>query len=261
MSLPFNNLTLIAGPCVIESEELCLEIAERLVALTPNLIFKASYDKANRSSVTSYRGPGIEKGLKILQKIKKTFNIPVLTDVHSPLEAQEAAEVCDIIQIPAFLCRQTDLLVAAGQTGVMVNIKKGLFLAPWDIQHAIDKVTSTGNHKIILTERGTSFGYHNLVSDMRSIPIMKKMGYPVCYDASHSIQLPGGLGDRSGGEREFIPTLSKAAIAAGADLIFIETHPFPEKAKSDAASMLSLEALERLFPDLKSLYECIKKMA
>ena len=258
---PFKNLTLIAGPCVIESEELALEVARRLKALTPNLIYKSSYDKANRSSVTAYRGPGIKKGLAILEKIKRELNIPILTDVHTPLEAEQAAEVCDVIQIPAFLCRQTDLLVAAGKTGAIVNIKKGQFLAPWDMQHAIDKVTSTGNHRIILTERGASFGYNNLVSDMRSIPIMKKMGYPVCFDASHSIQLPGGLGDRSGGQREFIPCLSKAAIAAGADLIFIETHPTPATAKSDAASMLSLDELERLFPQLQALYDCIKTMA
>ncbi|MBP9841197.1 MAG: 3-deoxy-8-phosphooctulonate synthase [Simkaniaceae bacterium] len=258
---PFKHLTLIAGPCVIESEELALEVARRLKALTPHLIYKSSYDKANRSSVNAYRGPGLKKGLAILEKVKQELKIPILTDVHSPAEAEAAGEICDIIQIPAFLCRQTDLLIAAGKTGAIVNIKKGQFLAPWDIQHAIDKVTSTGNHQIILTERGSSFGYNNLVTDMRSIPIMKKMGYPVCFDASHSIQLPGGQGDRSGGQREFIPCLAKAAVAAGADLIFIETHPTPQNAKSDAASMLPLDELEVLFPQLEALYECIKKMA
>src|ERR1700722_2652605 len=228
---PEEPLTVISGPCVIESEEhtlLCAEFLTNLFATKPvNFIFKASYDKANRTSVHSFRGPGIEEGLKILEKEKESFGIPVFTDVHSPEEAREAAQVCDVIQIPAFLCRQTDLLVAAGKTGSVINVKKGQFMAPWDMEHAIEKITSTGNRNILLTDRGTSFGYNNLVSDMRAIPIMQKLGYPVLFDATHSVQLPAREGKCSGGEREFIPTLTRASLAAGCQGIYAETHPNP----------------------------------
>src|SRR3990167_3772799 len=202
-----HPLVIISGPCVIESEEHALETAGILKNLFNKegvqLIYKSSYDKANRSSVDSYRGPGLEKGLRILEKVKKEFDLPIFTDVHHPEEAAAAAEVCDVLQIPAFLCRQTDLLVAAGLTDATINIKKGQFMAPWDMEHAVKKVQSAGNNKIILTDRGTSFGYNNLVSDMRAIPIMQEFGYPVCFDASHSVQLPGGMGNSSGGERQY----------------------------------------------------------
>ena len=209
--LNLNDFFVVCGPCVIESEAHAMSCAEFLAALFENkgvqFIFKASYDKANRSSIHSFRGPGIEEGLKILEKIRETFAVPVFTDVQTPEEAREAAEVCDVIQIPAFLCRQTDLLVAAGNTGVIVNVKKGQFMAPWDMKQVVEKLESTGNRNLVLTDRGTTFGYNNLVSDMRSIPIMQKLGYPVLYDATHSVQLPGGLGDRSGGQREYTSTL------------------------------------------------------
>lgn len=253
---------IVTGPCVIESEKAALEAAEWLVRFFEKkpvkFIFKSSYDKANRSSVSSFRGPGLEEGLKILERIKTTFNIPIFTDVHSPEQAREAAEVCDIIQIPAFLCRQTDLLIAAGKCDVTVNIKKGQFMAPWDMEQVVNKIRSTGNENILLTERGVSFGYNNLVSDMRSIPIMQKLGYPVLYDATHSVQLPGGLGHSSGGEREFIPTLSRAAIAAGCDGIYAESHPSPKDAKCDAACMLSFKQLPELVDNWLSLFEVMR---
>lgn len=249
-SLNLKDFFIVSGPCVIESEEHAMQCAEFLVALFEKkgvpFIFKASYDKANRSSIHSFRGPGIEEGLKILEKIRNTFAVPVFTDVHSPEEAREASEVCDVIQIPAFLCRQTDLLIAAGNTGAIVNVKKGQFMAPWDMQHVVDKLASTGNQNIILTDRGTTFGYNNLVSDMRAIPIMQRLGYPVLYDATHSVQLPGGLGDHSGGQREYIPTLSRAALAAGANGIYAEAHPDPQNAKSDAASVIPFRDLPEL---------------
>jgi 2-dehydro-3-deoxyphosphooctonate aldolase (KDO 8-P synthase) len=248
--LNLNEFFVVSGPCVIESETHALFCAEFLKTLFESkgiqFIFKASYDKANRSSIHSFRGPGIEEGLKILEKIRNTFEIPVFTDVHSPEEAREAAEICAVIQIPAFLCRQTDLIVAAGNTGVIVNVKKGQFMAPWDMKNVVEKLESTGNYNILLTDRGTSFGYNNLVSDMRSIPLMQKLGYPVLYDATHSVQLPGGGGNHSGGEREFIPTLSRAALAAGANGIFAESHPDPENAKSDAASVIPFSYLPEL---------------
>lgn len=251
-------LTLICGPCVIESEAHAMETAEFLTLLTKELgiqfIYKSSYDKANRSSYQSFRGPGIKKGLQILAKIRREFDIPVLTDVHSPEEAVVASEVCDVIQIPAFLCRQTDLITAAGQTGVAVNVKKGQFMAPWDMQNVIDKLRATGNENIILTDRGTSFGYNNLVSDMRAIPIMKEMGYPVCYDASHSVMLPGGNGTSSGGQRQFIPPLSRAAVAAGCDSIFIEAHPNPAEAKSDKETVYPFSQLKELLIELQRIY-------
>lgn len=256
-------LTVITGPCVIESEDHALFCAEQLKKMfekTPfQFLFKSSYDKANRSSLNSYRGPGLEQGLKILEKVKKTFNIPVFTDVHSPEEAQAAAEVCDIIQIPAFLCRQTDLLVAAGRTNVVLNIKKGQFMAPWDMKEVVKKIESTGNHKILLTERGVMFGYNNLISDMRSIPIMKELGYPVIFDATHSLQLPGGLGHCTGGQREFILPLSRAAIACGCNGIFAETHPDPDHAKSDATTQIPLSQFPSFLEQWEKIYNAVRE--
>ncbi|MBN1914457.1 MAG: 3-deoxy-8-phosphooctulonate synthase [Parachlamydiales bacterium] len=253
-----EKLTLMSGPCVIENLDHTLQCAEALVKITTSLpvhlIFKASYDKANRSSLHSFRGPGIEEGLKILQKVQSEFDLPLITDVHTPQEAAIAAGVCDMIQIPAFLCRQTDLLIAAGNTQKPINIKKGQFVAPWNVEEILHKVTSTGNENILLTDRGTCFGYNNLVADMRSIPIMQNFGYPVCFDASHSAQLPGSLGSITGGLREYIPHLAKAAIAAGANVLFIESHPTPEKAKSDSTTVMPYDALEKLLHDVVKIY-------
>ena len=244
---PDAPLFLIAGPCVIESEPHATMMAERIAeianALGVPLIFKASYDKANRSSVTSYRGPGLQEGLRILGAIKKRTGLPILTDVHEVSHVGPAAEICDVLQIPAFLCRQTDLLVAVGKSGRVANIKKGQFLSPWDISNAAEKVASTGNERIILTERGTSFGYKNLVVDMRSFPIMRKLGYPVVFDVTHSVQLPGGEGKSSGGQPEFIEPLARAGVAAGVDGIFLEVHDNPAKALSDGANALPLAQL------------------
>src|SRR5277367_2157587 len=241
-------LFLIAGPCVIESEAHALFMAERLAAITTELgvpyIFKASYDKANRSSGSSFRGPQIEEGLRILGKIKERTGLPILSDVHDIAQVGPAAEVCDILQIPAFLCRQTDLLLAAGRTGRAVNVKKGQFLSPWEIGNAAEKIASTGNEKIILTERGASFGYQNLVVDMRSFPIMRKLGYPVVFDVTHSVQLPGGEGKSSGGQPEFIEPLARAGTAIGADGLFLEVHDNPAKALSDGTNALALEKLQ-----------------
>ncbi|MFZ0565507.1 MAG: 3-deoxy-8-phosphooctulonate synthase [Chlamydiales bacterium] len=254
-------LTVISGPCVVENEEHTLRCAEYLVSLFERrqiqFIFKASYDKANRSSIHSFRGIGLEKGLKLFEKIKKEFQVPILTDVHTMEEANLAASVCDILQIPAFLSRQTDLVVEAGKTGAAVNLKKGQFMSPWEMKHVVEKLHSTGNENILLTERGTCFGYNNLISDMRSIPIMQQFGYPVFFDATHSVQLPGGLGDRSGGERQFIPTLARAAIAAGCNGIFAESHPDPEKAKSDASTVLSFTELSHLLDEWEHLYNAL----
>jgi 2-dehydro-3-deoxyphosphooctonate aldolase (KDO 8-P synthase) len=240
-----SPLFLIAGPCVIESEAHATGIAERLGAITRELsvpfIFKASYDKANRTSVASYRGPGLQEGLRILANIKKRTGLPILTDVHDVSQVGPAAEVCDILQIPAFLSRQTDILVAAGKSGRVVNIKKGQFLSPWDIGNAAEKVAGTGNRKIILTERGASFGYQNLVVDMRTFPIMRKLGYPVVFDVTHSVQLPGGEGKSSGGQPEFIEPLARAGTAAGVDGIFLEVHDNPAKALSDGTNALPLD--------------------
>ncbi|MCC5832401.1 MAG: 3-deoxy-8-phosphooctulonate synthase [Chlamydiales bacterium] len=266
-ALNLNAFFVVSGPCVIESEAHAMRCAEFLAELFERkgipFIFKASYDKANRSSIHSFRGPGIEEGLKILEKIRDRFEIPVFTDVHSPDEAREAAEVCDVIQIPAFLCRQTDLLVTAGNTGAIVNVKKGQFMAPWDMKHVIEKLESTGNRNLILTDRGTTFGYNNLVSDMRAIPLMRESGYPVLYDATHSVQLPGGAGDRSGGQREFIPSLSRAALAAGANGIYAESHPDPDNAKSDAASVIPFSDLPELVESwlriAHAMQECTRK--
>jgi len=253
-------LTLICGPCVIESRDLAMQSAEVLKKLSEEigfqLVYKSSFDKANRSNVSSYRGPGLEKGLEILREVKETFSLDIMTDIHMPEQAAAASEVCDILQIPAFLCRQTDLPLAAADTTSVVNIKKGQFVAPWDIYQAVDKAR-TKTKKVMLTERGYSFGYNNLVSDMRAIPIMQKTGCLVCFDATHSVQLPGG-GITSGGQREFIPTLAKSAIAAGADLLYMEAHPDPENAKSDASSQIAFSDLKDLLTKLNRLYEVVK---
>lgn len=256
-----QTLAVCAGPCVIESEDhafLCAKMLKEIFSHHwMNFIFKSSYDKANRTSDKSFRGPGLQEGLRILQKIKEEFGVPIVTDVHSPEEARAAAEVCDIIQIPAFLCRQTDLLVAAAHTKAVIQVKKGQFLAPWDMEYVVNKLLAAGNDRIILVERGSCFGYNNLVNDMRSIPIMKKFGYPVCFDATHSVQLPGGAGGVSGGERQYVPTLAKAAIAAGANALFLETHPDPAHAKSDGATVLDYKMLSKLLTEIDELYRVV----
>lgn len=258
-----NPLFLIAGPCVIESEAHARMLAEKVsqIAATAGVpyIFKASYDKANRSSVNSFRGPGLTEGLKILGKIKAELKVPILTDIHEPSHAAPAAEVADILQIPAFLARQTDLLVAAGKTGRIINIKKPQFVSPADMKNAVEKVASTGNTKIILTERGSTFGYQNLVVDFRGIPQMKKFGYPVVFDATHSVQLPGGQGHASGGQPEFIEPLARAAVAAGVDGLFLETHDNPAAALSDGANALPLAQLPVLLSRIKELSELVRK--
>lgn len=254
---------LIAGPCVIEDEATVMTIAQSLADITGRLrvpfIFKASYDKANRTSLRSYRGPGIKKGLKILKKIKKTFDLPVLSDIHDPQDAQEAAEVLDILQIPAFLCRQTDLLAAAAKTKRVVNIKKGQFLAPWDMEQAVAKVAESGNKNILLTERGSTFGYNTLVTDFRSLPQMRDLGYPVIMDATHSVQQPGGLGKVSGGKSEFIPLMARCGIAAGCDGIFMEVHTDPKQARSDGPNMIRVDQLEDLLVDLIAIDTVVKR--
>jgi len=256
-------LFLIAGPCVIESEGHALVMAEKLGAVAGELgvpyIFKASYDKANRTSVASYRGPGLKNGLKILAKIKKKTGLPILTDVHQASEVEAAAEVCDILQIPAFLSRQTDLLVAAGKSERVVNIKKGQFLSPAEMGNAAEKVASTGNEKIILTERGNSFGYQNLVVDMRSFPMMRRFGYPVVFDVTHSVQLPGGEGKSSGGQPEFIEPLARAGVAAGVDGIFLEVHDNPGKALSDGSNALALGQFRALMEKIVALGGLVRK--
>ena len=254
-----NPLALMAGPCVIESRELCMDMAKRLKAMAVKmnvpLIFKASYDKANRTSIHSYRGPGIAKGLEILAEIKEKFNVPVLTDVHNEQEVALAAKVVDVIQIPAFLCRQTDLIIAAGESGKTVNVKKGQFLAAWDMKNIITKLESTGNKKIILTERGVSFGYNTLVADMRSLIIMRELGYPVVFDCTHSVQSPGGAGDCSGGDGRFAPYLAKAAVAVGVDGIFLETNVDPTKALSDKANAMKFADVPKLWKTLTAINE------
>lgn len=253
---------LIAGPCVIENRAMTLHLAAALKKITSKLnipfIFKASYDKANRTSIRSFRGPGMKKGLAVLNEVKEKFGLPVLSDVHGVEEVGQAAKVLDVLQIPAFLCRQTDLLVEAGKTNKTVNIKKGQFLAPWDMTQAIQKVEATGNHKILLTERGTCFGYNNLVSDFRSLSIMRQSGYPVVFDATHSVQRPGGLGTASGGQSEYIPLLARCAVAAGCDAVFMEVHPNPKKALSDGPNMLALNQLEALLAELKAIDHIVK---
>lgn len=247
-------LALIAGPCVIESEEHAHFLAREIGRIAGPFVFKASFDKANRSSLSSYRGPGLKEGLRILAGVKRE-GYPVLTDIHEPAQAGPAAEVADILQIPAFLCRQTDLLVEAGRTGRTVNIKKGQFVAAEDMRYAADKVASTGNTKILLTERGTSFGYHNLVVDMRGLAIMRDLGYPVVFDATHSVQLPGGAGNASGGDARFIEPLARAAVAAGVDGLFVEVHEAPERALSDGPNSLRLDKLGALLATLRRIHE------
>lgn len=258
-----QKLVLIAGPCVIESEESALRHAEKISQITRELgvpyVFKASYDKANRSSVDSYRGPGLEAGLKILAKVKKEFGLPVLSDVHSIEQIEPAAEVLDVLQIPAFLSRQTDLLLAAGKTGKIVNVKKGQFLSPWDMKNVVSKLEAVGCKQILLTDRGASFGYQNLVSDFRAVPVMRGFGYPVVFDATHSVQLPGGKGTASGGMAEFIPTLSRCAVAAGADALFMEVHENPAKALSDGPNNLELSKLKSLLEVLLALKEVVAR--
>lgn len=257
-----NKLVLIAGPCVIESENLCLNVAKRIKEMTAKLgipfIFKASFDKANRMSLGSFRGPGIKYGLDILNKVKDKVKVPVLSDVHCVKDISEAAKVLDIIQIPAFLCRQTDIVVAAAKTGKVINIKKGQFLAPWNILPIIKKVESTGNKNIIITERGVSFGYNNLVTDFRALEIMRNLGYPVIYDATHSIQIPAGQGSCSGGQREFVGGLSRAAVAFGCDGLFLEVHPDPDKALCDGPNMINLEDLEILLKQAKKIEKALE---
>jgi 2-dehydro-3-deoxyphosphooctonate aldolase (KDO 8-P synthase) len=250
-------LVLIAGPCVIESEEHVHMLAREIHRRAGPFVFKTSFDKANRSSLSSYRGPGLAEGLRILAGLKRE-GYPILTDIHEPAQAGPAAEVADILQIPAFLCRQTDLLVEAGRTGRIVNIKKGQFVAPQDFRLAAEKVASTGNTRILLTERGTSFGYNNLVVDMRSLAILRGFGWPVVFDATHSVQLPGGAGQVSGGQPQFIGTLARAAVAAGIDAVFIEVHEAPERALSDGTNALRLELLDRLWPKLLALDAVVK---
>lgn len=256
-------LAIMCGPCVIESEEHTLKVAEALKKMFSkhkiNLIFKASYDKANRSSIHSFRGPGLEEGLRILEKVRKEFELPVVTDVHTEDEAKAAGQVIDCIQIPAFLCRQTDLIYAAAQTGAVVNVKKGQFMSPLDMKNVVDKIHAGNNKKVILVERGVSFGYNNLVCDMRSIPMMQSLGVPVCFDATHAVQLPGAAGNSSGGERQYIPVLAKAALAAGANCLFIEAHPDPANAKSDKASVLDLKDLPKLLDQFEKLYELVNQ--
>ena len=257
-------LTVIAGPCVIESEAHALKMAERLSTVARDLrlpyIFKASYDKANRTSLGSYRGPGLARGIEILARIKREFGVPILTDVHNVDEVRPAAEVCDILQIPAFLSRQTDLLLEVGHSGAAVNIKKGQFLSPWDIRHAIEKVRSTGNDRILVTERGASFGYNNLVVDMRGLAVMKEFGVPVILDVTHSLQLPGGEGNRSGGQPQFIETLARAGVAAGVNGVFMEVHDHPSRALSDGPNSLDLRRFKPLVGRLRDLDNFVRKL-
>jgi 2-dehydro-3-deoxyphosphooctonate aldolase (KDO 8-P synthase) len=258
---PGTPLLLIAGPCVIEEEGLTLEIAARLRDLTRRLsvpfIFKASYDKANRTAIDSFRGPGLAGGLAILEKVRSTVGVPVISDVHRVAEVASAASVLDILQVPAFLCRQTDFLLAVAGAGRPVNIKKGQFLAPWDMAQVARKLTSAGNREILFTERGAAFGYNNLVADMRSIPIMREIGWPVIFDATHSVQLPGGAGTASGGQRQFAPVLARAAVAAGADGVFLEVHPDPDQARCDGPNTIRLDDLEDLLPRLLAIRRAI----
>ena len=252
---------LIAGPCVIESEEQVLTIAAELKSITEELgipfTFKASFDKANRTSIQGFRGPGLEEGLRILKKVKDTYNVPICTDIHEAWQAEPVAEVCDILQIPAFLCRQTDLLVAAAKTGKCVNIKKAQFLAPWDMSNCLNKVRESGNDNVMLCERGTSFGYNTLVVDMTGLRVMKDMGVPVIFDATHSVQKPGGNGTSTGGNRQYVEYLAKAAIAVGVDGLFMETHPDPDNAKSDGPNMVPLNQMKELLMKLQRVYDAV----
>lgn len=257
-----ERFTLIAGPCVIESEELVMEVAGKVKEICErlgiNFIFKSSFDKANRSSIHSYRGPGIEKGLEILKKVKDTYNIPIVTDVHETWQCEVAAKVVDMLQIPAFLCRQTDLLIAAAETGLPVNIKKGQFLAPWDMKNVVTKMEEMKNENILLCERGSTFGYNNMVVDMRSFMEMRKFGYPVVFDVTHAVQRPGGLGTATSGDREYVFPLMRAGLAIGVDAIFAEVHPDPEHAKSDGPNMLHLCDLEEILKEAIKIDDMIK---
>jgi 2-dehydro-3-deoxyphosphooctonate aldolase (KDO 8-P synthase) len=254
---PGQPLALIAGPCVIESEDFTLRMAEAIAGICEDLgiplIFKSSFDKANRTAIDSFRGQSLEQGLKILQRVKTELGIPVLTDIHESYQAPLVAEVVDVLQIPAFLCRQTDLLVAAAATGKAINVKKGQFLAPWDMKNVVNKLESAGASNILLTERGTSFGYNTLVVDFRALPQMQALGYPVVFDATHSVQMPGGQGTTSGGQRQYVPTLARAAIAVGIDALFLEVHEDPDQALSDGPNMVKLSALKSLLADLLAL--------
>lgn len=270
MAIKLNNfeiggdtLTILAGPCAIESQSILDETAQGLKEvcekLKINYVFKSSFDKANRSSIDSFRGPGMEKGLEILAEIKSKYNLPIVTDIHTPEQAEPVAQVADILQIPAFLCRQTDLLVAAAKTGKIVNIKKGQFLAPQQMKTLIKKVEDAGNKNIMLTDRGTSFGYNNLIVDFRGFPIMKEFGYPVVMDATHSVQLPGSNGTSTGGDRRFVPELAKAAMAVGADVLFFEVHPDPDNALCDGPNMLKLDNAHKVFSICKEIFEVVRK--
>ncbi len=260
-----NPLVLIAGPCVLEKEKEALEIAQELKKITDRLnipfIFKSSYDKANRTSVDSYRGPGLKKGLPILEKVKERFKIPILSDVHCQEDIKKVKDILDIIQVPAFLCRQTDFITGIARTGKAINIKKGQFLAPWDIKNIIEKITRRNNRRILITERGTSFGYNNLIVDMRGLVIMAKFGYPVIFDATHSVQLPGGKGTSSGGDREFVPHLSRAAAGVGIDGLFLEVHPDPNRALCDGPNSIALNKLEPILKRIKEIDRIVKKRA
>jgi len=257
-----DKLTILAGPCAIENQEILDQTAQELKKITTelgiNYVFKSSFDKANRSSLNSFRGPGMKRGLEMLQEVKDKFDLPVVTDIHDPSQAQEVAKVANIIQIPAFLCRQTDLLVAAGKTNRIINIKKGQFLAPEQMKSLIKKVEDSGNTNILLTDRGTTFGYNNLVVDFRGIPIMQEYGYPVVFDATHSVQLPGANGTSSGGDRRFVPTLAKAAVAAGANVLFFEIHPDPDKALCDGANMIALKDAKKLFKVCNDIFKLVR---
>jgi len=255
-------LVLIAGPCVIESEDQVRKTIEGLKEITGEInipfIFKSSYDKANRTSIKSYRGPGLNKGLEILEKVKREFDIPLLVDVHQIEEVKLVSKVADILQVPAFLCRQTDLIISIAKTGKPINVKKGQFLAPWDMQNVIEKIESTGNKNILLTERGSCFGYNNLVVDMKSLPIIRSFGYPVVFDATHSVQKPGGKGTTTAGEREYVPFLAQAAVATGIDGLFLEVHPQPEKALSDGPNMIRLSRVKELLEKLIKIDKVVK---
>ena len=258
-----DKLTIIAGPCAAESQEILDETAKGLKEITKkldiNFIFKSSFDKANRSSIYSYRGPGLDKGLEMLQSVKDKFDLPIVTDIHTPDQAEPVSKVVDMLQIPAFLCRQTDLLVAAAKTGKIVNVKKGQFSAPEQMSNIVKKLEECKNNQILLTERGSSFGYNNLVVDYRGIPIMQSFGYPVVFDATHSVQLPGANGTSSGGDRRYVPVLAKAAVAAGVNALFFEVHPDPENAKSDGPNMIPLDKAEDVFSICKEIFELVRK--
>ena len=259
-----NPFVLLAGPCMLENEDLVLRTAEKLKEVTTKLnvpfIFKGSFDKANRSSIYSHRGPGLDAGLQLLAKVKQEFDLPVVSDIHEPNQAEAAGQVLDIIQIPAFLCRQTDLLVAAAKSNKIINVKKGQFLAPWDMGNVVTKLRESGNEKILLTERGTTFGYNNLVVDMRSLLTMRELGVPVVFDATHSVQIPGGNGTSTGGKSEFVPYLSRAATAVGIDSLFMEVHPNPEQALSDGPNMLQLNQLEEVLKPIIEIDGLVKQL-